>query len=312
MDAETKRCCSPARNSGGAQAVELPSPGSRFFPQPTVTIPGGKALVGTKTPFIPQDGEAPIRTKKVKSFVITSTTVTHAAFKEFVTQTGYITEAERFGWSFVFHSDVPDSIRETQGVVGTEWWRKVEGATWQNVHGPDAQTPVHPDHPVVQVSWNDARAFAHWCGGRLPTEAEWEHAARGGLGDVRFPWGDKDPDDTGFQPCNIWQGSFPNHNTCADGWAHTAPALSFQPNGYGLYNMAGNVWEWTSEPFRLRSLKKSAAQHRQAMQGFKLLKGGSFLCHRSYCYRYRIAARSGNTPDSATPHQGFRIVWEIT
>jgi formylglycine-generating enzyme required for sulfatase activity len=310
MEARPKACCAPSRGADGVQSWDEYPAGTRHFPEPTVEIAGGKAMVGTVSPYIPDDGEGPVRSKRVAPFRITQTTVTNAAFARFVAQTGYVTEAERFGWSFVFHSDVPKSIAETQGVVSTEWWRRVDGATWSNIHGPGTAEAVLPDHPVVQVSWNDALAFAKWCGGRLPSEAEWEHAARGGLGDVRYPWGDEDPDDAAFHPCNIWQGRFPMHNTVADGWRHTAPAQSFAPNGYGLYNMVGNVWEWTAEPFRVKSLKKSVAQRKDAMRGFKLLKGGSYLCHRSYCYRYRIAARTGNSPDTATPHQGFRVVWD--
>jgi formylglycine-generating enzyme len=310
MEAEPKTCCTPSRGENSVHArADLPR-GAVQVPQPIVKIDGGKAIVGTDAPFIPDDEEGPARTKRIAPFRITATTITNETFARFVAHTGYVTDAERFGWSFVFHSDVPPSIAETQGVVSTEWWRKVDGATWANIHGPDTAQDVLPDHPVVQVSWNDALAFANWCGGRLPTEAEWEHAARGGLGDVRYPWGNENPDDHTFHPCNIWQGRFPTHNTAADGWRNTAPAQSFAPNGYGLYNMVGNVWEWAAEPFRLKSLKKSVALKRTAMRGFKLLKGGSYLCHKSYCYRYRIAARIGNSPDTATPHQGFRVVWD--
>ena len=171
-------------------------------------------------------------------------------------------------------------------------------------------TPAEGSQPQTHVSWHDATAYAAWAGGRLPTEVEWEHAARGALGDVRFPWGDDEPDDETFLPCNIWQGRFPQHNTASDGYAGTAPAASFAPNGYGLYNMAGNVWEWTADDFRIRSLKKQVKERLKSMQGFKLAKGGSFLCHRSYCYRYRIAARSGISPDSTAAHQGFRVAWD--
>ncbi len=310
MDDRSKGCCTPARHDSGEGAGVTITPGDVRDVQPTVDIPGGAALIGTHAQVIPDDGEAPQRTKAVKAFRMTETTVTNAAFARFVQDTGFVTEAERFGWSFVFHSDVPRSIPETQPVPGIEWWRRVDGATWRDIHGPGTEDAFHPDHPAVQVSWNDAVAFANWCGGRLPTEAEWEHAARGGLGDVRFPWGDAEPDDESNFPCNIWQGQFPAHDTGADGWTGTAPARSFKPNGYGLYNMAGNVWEWTAEPFKVRSLKKNVQRKLQDMRGYKLLKGGSFLCHRSYCYRYRIAARSGNSPDSATPHQGFRVVWD--
>lgn len=243
--------------------------------------------------------------------MIEPTVVTNAMFQKFVEETGHVTEAEDWGWSFVFYQNVSKSVMETQGVVSTEWWRRVDGAYWRLVNGPDSEDAFYPDHPVVHVSWKDARAYAAWAGGRLPTEAEWEHAARGGLGDVRFPWGDQEPNDTDFQPCNIWQGSFPNTNTCKDGFGATAPARSFEPNGYGLFNMAGNVWEWTSEPFKIRSLKKTARSHASNTKGYKLTKGGSFLCHISYCYRYRIAARTGNSPESSTSHMGFRIVFDI-
>jgi formylglycine-generating enzyme required for sulfatase activity len=238
------------------------------------------------------------------------TTVTNAMFAAFVDDTGYVTEAETFGWSFVFYDNVADTAAPTQGVVGVEWWRKVEGAHWRLVNGPGSQADLHPDHPVTHVSWRDARAFAHWAGGRLPSEAEWEHAARGGLGDTPFPWGSAEPDDTTHLPCNIWQGSFPNRNTGADSYTTTAPAQSFAPNGYGLYNMCGNVWEWTAEPMKLRSLSKRTKARMRSLKGAKLLKGGSFLCHRSYCFRYRIAARTFTTPDTTTPHQGFRLVFD--
>ncbi len=267
-------------------------------------------MVGTATPHIAVDGEGPLRSKTLAPFRIGTTAVTNQMFAEFIEDTGFVTEAERFGWSFVFWSDVPASIRETLAVHGVEWWRRVDGANWRDVCGPGTREQAwQPDHPVVHVSWNDATAFAKWAGGRLPTEAEWEHAARGGLGDVRFPWGDDEPDEDTVLPCNIWQGRFPETNTSADGWVTTASAESFEANGYGLFNMVGNVWEWTSEPYRVKSLKKQARQHQAAMRGYKTLKGGSFLCHRSYCYRYRIAARTGNSPDSTTTHTGFRVVW---
>ncbi|MEL6522205.1 MAG: formylglycine-generating enzyme family protein [Pseudomonadota bacterium] len=309
MGEEAKGCCAPARSETANRNRMVARPARPFHPVQTITVPGGSAIIGTSTPVFSEDGEGPLRRKKIKPFQISATTITNEAFAQFVADTGYQTEAERIGWSFVFHSDVPATLPETQGVVGLEWWRKVDGASWSAPNGPGTDH-AGPDHPVVQVSWNDAKVFASWCGGRLPSEAEWEHAARGGLGDEPFPWGQAEPNDTSFTPCNIWQGRFPTYNSAADGFARTAPAKSFEPNGYGLYNMVGNVWEWTAEPYRVKSLKKNAVRKMEGLRGYKLLKGGSFLCHRSYCFRYRIAARIGNSPDSTTPHQGFRVVWD--
>ena len=153
------------------------------------------------------------------------------------------------------------------------------------------------------------RLLLFGAGGRLPTEAQWEHASRGGLGDVRYPWGDREPDDEVFFPCNIWQGHFPDLNLERDGYFATAPAKSFEPNGYGLYNMVGNAWDYTADPFKLKSLKTAARRVNAERQGFKLSKGGSFLCHASYCHRYRIAARTGTSTDSSTSHQSFRLVY---
>ena len=279
---------------------------------PSVKVPGGIALIGTDRSIIAEDSEGPLRKRRIKPYRIGDTAVTNGQFAAFVEATDYVTEAELFGWSFVFWAQVGNDVGPTQGVVDVEWWRRVDGATWRDVRGPGTQVSAwHADHPVVHVSWNDARAYASWAGGRLPTEIEWEHAARGGLGDVRYPWGDRDPDDRNFFPCNIWQGRFPRQNLRLDGHETTSPARSFDPNGYGLYNVVGNVWEWTAEPFVVRSQRKAARKRRAKMKGFKLVKGGSFLCHATYCWRYRIAARTGNTPDSTTTHTGFRVVWDV-
>ncbi|MEJ6395887.1 formylglycine-generating enzyme family protein [Gymnodinialimonas sp. 2305UL16-5] len=309
-DPKSPGCCPPLRRTRGTTAEEAIFPSRTAEPPPSVIVPGGMALIGTAHQIIPDDAEGPIRKKRLAPFRIGTTAVTNAQFAAFIAETGYVTEAERFGWSFVFWSQVPAAAAATQGVRDVEWWRRVDGATWRHIHGPGG-IPAEdlPDHPVVHVSWNDARAYAMWIGGRLPSEAEWEHAARGGLGDVRFPWGDREPDDVTHFPCNIWQGRFPQTNSCADGYETTAPAHAFAPNGYGLYNLVGNVWEWTSEPFRIRSQRRAAKARQAQMTGYKLAKGGSFLCHKSYCYRYRIAARTGNSPDSTTTHTGFRVVW---
>lgn len=303
-------CCTPASHRPQANLQGHVAQGASRD-ENAVLIPGGQALIGTKSALIPDDGESPLRRRKLRSFYMARDCVSNAQFDAFVKATGHVTEAERFGWSFVFWAQLPDSIGLTQAVKEVQWWRRVDGADWRNINGPGTmQQAWHEDHPVVHVSWNDARAYAAWVGGRLPDEGEWEHAARAGQGDVRFPWGDLDPTDQGPFPCNIWQGTFPDHNSGADGHVTTAPVGSFAPNGFGLFNMAGNVWEWNAAPFKVNSLRKSARSRWAGTRGYKLLKGGSFLCHRSYCYRYRIAARSGNSPDSTTTHQGFRLIWD--
>ncbi|MEP3601574.1 MAG: formylglycine-generating enzyme family protein [Stappiaceae bacterium] len=305
----SKTCCTPARDGSLEHLPVGANSGEGHGDTETVDVPGGSAMVGTSAPQIPDDGEGPLRTVAIKPFRMAVTTVTNDAFRAFVEATGYVTEAERFGWSFVFWSQVPKSVGPTLAVSEVKWWRRVDGACWYSPNGPKTEDACLSDHPVVHISWNDARIYADWVGGRLPTEVEWEHAARAGQGDVRFPWGDDEPNDTDFVPCNIWQGEFPKVNTAADGFVTTAPGRSYEPNPWGLYNLAGNVWEWTADPYRVRSLKRSVKDRLSGMKGYKLSKGGSFLCHRSYCYRYRIAARSGSSPDSSTTHHGFRVVW---
>ncbi|MEM7268058.1 MAG: formylglycine-generating enzyme family protein [Pseudomonadota bacterium] len=297
------QCCTPERGADAPPPEVRTGPCDLTFS--VAAIPGGDAMVGTSSPQIVADEEGPLRRAKVKPFKLMTTTVTTEMFAAFIEATDYETEAERFGWSFVFYADAEESAGYS---AGAEWWRGVEGANWSAQTGPGSEAV--PLNPVTHVSWRDAQAFAKWAGGRLPKEAEWEHAARGGLGDVPFPWGDEDPQEDGFTPCNIWQGVFPTSNSGADGYPRLAPAESFAPNGYGLYNMVGNVWEWTADPFRLRSLSREAKARAAATKGQRLLKGGSFMCHKSYCYRYRIAARIGNTPDSTTAHTGFRLAFD--
>ena len=309
---ETKGCCTPARDKAATGQTVLGGiestgeDGSRI-----VKIPGGTALLGTASPQFLLDGEGPLKRKKIKPFRMDSATVTNARFKVFVDATSYKTEAEQIGDSFVFAGSLSRNAAPSQSVVAAPWWRIISGTSWKAIHGPGSEMAWRPGHPVVHISWNDAMAFAKWAKGRLPTESEWEHAARGGLGDVLFPWGGHEPNDTDSFPCNIWQGQFPETDLGRDGYAGTAPSLSFEPNGYGLYNMVGNVWEWTSQSFKVKSLKKSVAAAHAGKEGFKLTKGGSFLCHVSYCYRYRIAARSGISPDSSAAHQGFRVVYDV-
>ena len=307
-------CCPPKVGAGirsGTDPLQA-SQGIGIDQSERILLRGGRVLVGTSDTILPHDGEKPPRSVRVSAFRVDACAVTNRRFSKFVDAAGYVTEAERLGWSYVFarHLDEPQAF---PGVAGAEWWRAVPGATWRTPEGPSSTIETRADHPVVHVSWNDASAFASWAGGRLPTEAQWEFGAQGGLDHPRYPWGNAEPDDTSFLPCNIWQGRFPVHDTGADGYTGTAPVHSFEPNGYGLFNMVGNVWEWCSDRWKVRSLRKQSGGLHNTGRGEdrRLLKGGSFLCHRSYCYRYRIAARSSNTPDSTTSHIGFRVVYEV-
>ncbi|MEM7567064.1 MAG: SUMF1/EgtB/PvdO family nonheme iron enzyme [Pseudomonadota bacterium] len=267
--------------------------------------------------MLPIDGEGPARRVPIAAFRIDPHAVTAGWFAAFVASTGYVTDAERYGWSLVFQADLPPDLAgaDLPRVAATPWWVRVDGAMWALPFGPGSSTEGREDHPVVHVSWNDAAAFAAWAGGRLPTEAEWEAAARGGPAgqrDMPYPWGEDEPSDdaAGAARCNIWQGRFPDVDLARDGWRGTAPVHAFAPNAIGLHQMVGNTWEWCADPFRVRSLRKDAKRRNAASRagGDRLLKGGSHLCHRSYCHRYRIAARTGVQPDSSTGHTGFRIV----
>ncbi|WP_129730248.1 formylglycine-generating enzyme family protein [Ectobacillus funiculus] len=281
-----------------------------------ILIPGGTFLMGTDSrEGFPLDGEGPIRSVTVDSFLIDACTVTNSQFLEFVTDTGYITEAEQYGWSFVFYQFVSEqTANQVSSVVqGTPWWWMVRGSCWKHPEGPDSNILSRLDHPVVHVSWNDANAYCSWAGKRLPTEAEWEYAARGGLFQKCYPWGDQLLPN-GEHYCNIWQGEFPNVNTAADGYKGTAPAKSFPPNGYGLYNVSGNVWEWCADWFSPDyHLYDAKDNPKGPLQGeSRVIRGGSYMCHDSYCNRYRVAARTSNTPDSSTGHMGFRCAADIT
>ena len=270
---------------------------------------GGEFLMGTDdADGFAADGEGPVRPVRLKPFYIDVYAVTNAQFEAFVRDTGYKTEAERFGWSFVFHMFVSAKGRRTatQAAADAPWWWVVKGAYWRRPEGPGSNLKRRWRHPATHISWNDAAAYCAWAGKRLPTEAEWEYAARGGLVQKRYAWGD-DLTPGGEHQCNIWQGEFPDTNSAEDGYKGAAPVDAYKPNGYGLYNMAGNVWEWTSDWF---SAAFDAAPRDNptgpARGAAKTIRGGSYLCHDSYCNRYRVAARTSNTPDSSTGNLGFR------
>ena len=256
----------------------------------------------------PEDGEGPVRLERVAPFRIAATAVTNREFSVFVEATNYVSEAEKWGWSYVFHRHLTEKARRAaRGTAGTApWWIGVEGACWRAPEGPGSNIKKRLDFPVVHVSWHDAQAFCGWAGVRLPSEIEWEYAARGGLERQVYVWGNElTPKGKNGKPqhrMNVWQGKFPDLDTGADGFTGLAPARSFEPNGFGLFNMTGNAWEWCEEWFH-------TPLHRE--DSLKLIKGGSFLCHASYCNRYRPAARTGNTPDSTTSHCGFRVVSDV-
>lgn len=262
--------------------------------------------MGAKRSCQKDDGEEPIRVISLSAYRIATCATTNAQFQQFVDETGYVTSAERFGWSFVF-----DATGATLDVPGS-WWAKVQGSYWRAPKGPESDLTNLADHPVTHVSWHDAMAYAAWAGGRLPTEAEWESAGRGGLDQKRYPWGDASPTDK--HRCNIWRGTFPHENTATDGFAATCPVDAFKPNRIGLYNMIGNTWEWTADWFS-RDFHALSGIHRNPKgppigEG-KVLKGGSHLCHKSYCARYRLSARSASSPDMTTGHIGFRVAFDL-
>lgn len=277
-----------------------------------VQLAGGNFIMGTdRDEGFPKDGEGPARQVELEPFWIDACAVTNKQFSAFVKDTGYQTEAERFGWSFCFHNQLYGDLKRnaSKSVVGVEWWWKVEGAFWSQPEGPGSRLKGRLNHPVTHVSWHDAQAYAAWAGKRLPTEAEWEYAARGGRERQIFPWG-MELEQSGKHHCNVWQGDFPRTDTAADGYAGTCPVDAFEPNDFGLYNCCGNVWEWVNDWFSRDWLGDQPYTNPIGPTNgeAKIIKGGSFLCHDSYCNRYRCAARTANTPDSATCHMGFRCV----
>lgn len=306
-----------------------------------VRIPAGTFLMGGNSRQASAD-EYPVHRVTLDAFLMDATEVTNAQFKQFTEQTGYVTTAEKKpDWeeirktlppgtprppdsvlvaaSLVFQSPEADVSRDAY----MSWWNWKPGASWRHPEGPGSDIRGKEDHPVVHISWEDAQAYCRWAGKRLPTEAEWEWAARGGLTDNIYPWGNEHIE-KGAPKANSWQGNFPYTNTNWDGHVKTAGVASFAPNGYGLYDMAGNVWEWCQDNYHhdyygmlTDSVVVSPAgpavsyDPQEPHASKKVIRGGSFLCNDSYCTGYRVSRRMKSTPDSSMEHLGFRCVKDI-
>ncbi|HEV3085020.1 MAG TPA: formylglycine-generating enzyme family protein [Gemmataceae bacterium] len=311
-------------------------------PPGMVWVPGGEFTMGTDSDLGHPD-EKPAHRVRVDGFWMDETDVTNAQFRQFVEATGYLTTAEKpVDVEEILRQSPPGTppppkenlapgslvfvaTREPVTLAGPDahraWWKWTPGANWRHPEGPGSSIDGKDDHPVVHVSWLDAVAYAQWAGKRLPTEAEWEFAARGGLDAKPYVWGDDRPTETNIH-ANIWQGDFPYRNTAADGYERTSPVKAFAPNGYGLYDMAGNVWQWCSDWYRIDLYRQRAGQPvtvnptgpeksfdpRQPYSPLRAQRGGSFLCNDAYCTRYRPSARHGCTPDTGMSHIGFRCV----
>ncbi|MDT0609180.1 formylglycine-generating enzyme family protein [Streptomyces lancefieldiae] len=304
-------CCIPAHVAVSPPAAP-PVPGRSGRTRSLrgqVRLPGGEFAMGDAfDEGYRADGETPVHTVRLAPFHIDETAVTNAQFAAFVKATGHVTDAERHGSSAVFHLAVAAPSADLLGAAaGAPWWINVRGAHWRRPEGALSDITGRQNHPVVHVSWNDATAYGRWAGKRLPTEAEWEYAARGGLAGRRYAWGD-DLTPGGRWRCNIWQGRFPHDNTAEDGHLTTAPVKSYRPNGFGLWNTAGNVWEWCSDWFSPSYYAEAPPADPQGPDTgtARVVRGGSYLCHDSYCNRYRVAARSSNTPESSSGNLGFR------
>nr|WP_309073974.1 formylglycine-generating enzyme family protein [Paenarthrobacter sp.] len=312
---QTKGCCTPSRGplpvgASGSRNADTSSP-TRQDAHLGVDIPAGTFSMGDAFgEGYPADGEIPVHEVALDGFTIDAITVTNTMFAAFIQTTGYRTEAEHYGSSAVFHLLSTARRQDILGAAaGAPWWLNIRGADWAHPTGPNSNWQDIPEHPAVHISHHDAIAYCAWAGRRLPTEAEWEYAARGGLHGMRYAWGNQLTPD-GQHRCNIWQGNFPNTNTLEDGCAGTAPVRSFPPNGYGLYEMAGNVWEWCADWFLPKYYRNSPSENPvgPTIGNGRVMRGGSYLCHDSYCNRYRVAARTSNTPESSSGNLGFRTV----
>lgn len=312
------------------------------IPEGMVYIPGGSFMMGGKSDFADQD-EYPNREVSVPAFLMDATEVTNKEFERFVVATGYKTVAERpIDWEEIKQSlppgtpKPPDSVLQPGSLVFhptedqvslydySQWWFWTLGADWRHPQGPGSKIDALMDHPVVHIAWEDANAYAKWAGKRLPTEAEWEWAANGGMQNAIYPWGNT-PAEEATDKANFWQGAFPYLNSIKDGFLHTAPVKSYPPNGYQLYDMAGNVWEWCADQYHYNAYSMTRAgklvenplgpdssyDPQEPLASKRVTRGGSFLCHDSYCSGYRVARRMKSTEDSAMNHMGFRCVMDV-
>jgi sulfatase modifying factor 1 len=348
-DAGSGSCAAaPGARAAAAADADAPAP-----PPRVVRLPLGTSMLGTAKGHFPEDAEEPARAWTLAAPLWADAfEVSNARFGAFVAATGYVSEAHAFGWSFV-HEDAIDEATKagiSQSVQGAEWWLPVPNASWRHPRGPlqgDALAPALRHHAAVHISKRDGDAFCAWAGGRLPTEDEWEYAARGGANGgagggatPKFPWGDTfyaraAPGAEPAHRANIWQGAFPHNNTAGDGFVWTAPVDALGPqNAWGLYNVIGNAWEWTSsrwcpegqggagkgkgrrQPQRAlppdcarRSAQARAREAEDAGEVDYVKKGGSFMCHKSFCYRYRLAARHHNTANSGAQNLGLRCFY---
>lgn len=319
-----------------------PSPSPGPAPADMVWVPGGTYWMGTAEGGKLFADAAPVHRVSVNGFWMDEHEVTNAEFARFVAETGYVTVAERKPTRESIQRGLPEGApppTDDQLVAGSlvftppagavpwdnpgDWWQWVPGACWKQPEGPGTDTNGREDHPVVHVAWEDAAAYAAWAGKRLPTEAEWEFAARGGLDRKKYVWGDEEPEAGGTHRCNKWQGEFPHQNTAADGHPRTAPVGSFPANGYGLHDMAGNVWEWCADWYRPDYYEKSPKLNPEGPQSSydpsepnpnlpkRVQRGGSFLCSDEFCSRYRPAGRGKGDVETGLSHLGFRCVKDV-
>jgi formylglycine-generating enzyme len=300
-----------SRDASATSVVERPDVAGDILSRDwdgMAVLPDGEFLMGSEDRLAyPDDGEGPVRRVRMPSFRMDVFAVTNAEFTRFVDESGYVTEAERLGSSLVFAGFLADDLEPKRGIGRAPWWRQVAGADWRHPEGPDSDILHRENHPVVHVTWNDAYAYASANGKRLPTEAEWEYAARGGLAREPYPWG-TELEPGGVHRMNVWQGRFPRLNTGADGYLGTCPVDAFPPNAYGLHNMTGNTWEWCADWFSRAYHGRDRRTNPRGPQAgtHKAVRGGSYLSHASYCRRYRVSARSGLPPDSSSGDLGFR------